>query len=104
LLLTDEGRPDREIAETLRVSKSTVNRIKKRHYEGDLGLTLHEKALSGAHPKLDGKMEAQLTPLACSEPPGERSKWTLRLRADKLVEMKVVDSIFHMSVQRLLKK
>ena len=104
LLLADEGRPDKEIAETLRVSKSTVNRIRKRYCEGDLDFALHEKARSGAPPKLDGKMEAQLTLLACSEPPDGRSKWTLRLLADKLVEMEVVDSISHMSVQRLLKK
>jgi transposase len=104
LLLADEGRNDKEIAETLRVSKSTVNRIRKRYCEGGLDFALHEKARSGAPPKIDGKIEAQLTLLACSEPPDGRSKWTLRLLADKLVEMEVVDSISHMSVQRLLKK
>ena len=104
LLLADEGRPDKDIAETLRVSKSPVNRIRKMYCEGDLDFALHEKARSGAPPKLDGKMEARLTLLACSEPPDGRSKWTLRLLADKLVEMEVVDSISHMSVQRLLKK
>jgi len=45
-----------------------------------------------------------LTLLACSEPPEGRSKWTVRLLTDRLVEMEVVDSISHMSVQRLLKK
>ena len=105
LLLADEGRPDEEIAETLKVSKSTANRIKKKRYcEGDLEFALHEKARRGAPPTLDGKMEAQLTLLACSELPDGRSKWTFRLLADKLVEMEVVDSISHMSVQRLLKK
>ncbi len=53
---------------------------------------------------MDGRIEAQLTLLACSDPPEGRSKWTVRLLADKLVEMEVVDSISHMSVQRLLKK
>lgn len=104
LLLADEGRNDKEIAETLRVSKSTANRIRKRYCEGGLDFALHEKARTGAPPKIDGKIEAQLTLLACSEPPDGRSKWTLRLLADKLVEMEVVDSISHMSVQRLLKK
>jgi putative transposase len=104
LLLADEGRNDKEIAETLRVSKSTANRIRKRYCEGGLDFALHEKARSGAPPKIDGKIEVQLTLLACSEPPDGRSKWTLRLLADKLVEMEVVDSISHMSVQRLLKK
>ena len=104
LLLADEGRDNEMIAEALKVSKSTVSRIRTRYCEGGLDFALHEKARSGAPPKIDGKIEAQLTLLACSEPPDGRSKWTLRLLADKLVEMGVVDSISHMSVQRLLKK
>ena len=104
LLLADEGRDDEEIAEALKVSKSTVSRIRTRYCEGGLDSALHEKARSGAPPKIDGRIEAQLTLLACSEPPDGRSKWTVRLLADRLVEMEVVDSISHMSVQRLLKK
>ncbi len=104
LLLADEGKADKESAEALKVSKSTANRIRKRYCEGGLNFALYEKARSGAPAKIDGKVEAQLTLLACSEPPEGRSKWTLRLLADKLVEMEVVDSISHMSVQRLLKK
>ncbi len=92
------------MAETLRVSKSTANQIRKRYCEGNLDFTLHEKARSGALQKLGGKMEAQLTLLAYSAPPDGSSKWTLRLLADKLVEMEIVDSIFRMNVQRLLKK
>jgi transposase len=69
-----------------------------------LDSALHEKARSGAPSKIDGRIEAELTLLACSDPPDGRSKWTVRLLADKLVEIEVVDSISHMSVQRLLKK
>lgn len=104
LLLADEERPDEEIAEALKISKSTANRIRKRYCEGGLKFALHEKARSGAPSKIDSRVEAQLSLLACSEPPGGRSKWTLRLLADRLVELEVVDSISHMSVQRLLKK
>ena len=104
LLLADDGRDDEEIIEALDVSKSTVNRIRTRYCEGGLDFALHEKARSGAPPKIDGRVETQLTLLACSEPPDGRSKWTVRLLADKLVEMEAVDSISHMSVQRLLKK
>ena len=104
LLLADKGRDDKEIAESLSVSKSTVNRIRKRYYGGGSDFALHEKARSGAPLKMDGRIETQLTLLACSEPPDGRSKWTVRLLADRLVEMEVVDSISHMSVQRLLKK
>jgi putative transposase len=88
LLLADEGRPDAEIAETLHVSKSTANRIRKRYCEGGLDFALHEKTRSGAPPKIDDG----------------RSKWTLRLLADKLVELEAVDSLSHMSVHRILKK
>jgi putative transposase len=104
LLLADDGRDDEEIAETLKVSKSTVSRIRTRYCEGGLDSALHEKARSGAPSKIDGRIEAELTLLACSDPPDGRSKWTVRLLADKLVEIEVVDSISHMSVQRLLKK
>lgn len=104
LLLADEGRDDEMIAEALKVNKTTVSRIRTRYCEGGLDFALHEKARSGAPPKIDGRIEAQLTLLACSEPPDGRSKWTVRLLADRLVEMEVIDSISHMSVQRLLKK
>jgi transposase len=104
LLLADEGRSDEEISDVLKVSKSTASRIRKRYCEGGLDFALHEKSRSGAPTKIDGRIEAQLTLLACSEPPDGRSKWTVRLLADKLVEMEAVDSISHMSVQRLLKK
>ena len=104
LLLSDEGLEDDEIAETLKVSKSTICRIRKRYCEGGLDFALQEKPRSGAPNKIDGRVEAQLTLLACSDPPEGRSRWTVRLLADRLVELEVVDSISHMSVQRLLKK
>jgi transposase len=104
LLLSDEGLEDDEIVETLKVSKSTVSRIRKRYCEGGLDFALNEKPRSGAPKKIDGRVEAQLTLLACSDPPEGRSRWTVRLLTDRLVELEVVDSISHMSVQRLLKK
>ena len=104
LLLSDEGLEDDEIVETLKVSKSTVSRIRKRYCEGGLDFALHEMPRSGAPPKIDSRVEAQLTLLACSDPPEGRSRWTVRLLADRLVELEVVESISHMSVQRLLKK
>jgi transposase len=69
-----------------------------------LDYALREKPRSGAPAKIDGKIEAKITMLACSDPPDGRSKWTLNLLADRLVEMEVVDSISNMSVQRVLKK
>jgi putative transposase len=104
LLLADEGLDDEKIAGALKVSKSTISRIRTRYCESGLDFALHEKARIGAPPKIDSRIEAQLTLLACSEPPDGRSRWTVRLLADRLVEMDIVDSISHMSVQRLLKK
>ena len=104
LLLSDDDLEDDEIAVTLKVSKSTVCRIRKRYCEGGLNYALQEKPRSGAPAKIDGKIEAKITMLACSEPPDGRSKWTLNLLADRLVEMEVVDSISNMTVQRVLKK
>lgn len=104
LLLADEGRSDAEIEDALNVSRTTICRIRKRYCDLGLEFALNEKPRSGAPPKIDGRVEAELTVLACSDPPEGRSKWTLRLLADKLVELEVVDSISHMSVQRILKK
>jgi transposase len=104
LLLSDDDLKDDEIATTLKVSKSTVCRIRKRYCEGGLDYALLEKPRSGAPAKVDGTIEAKITMLACSEPPDGRSKWTLNLLADRLVEMEVVDSISNMTVQRVLKK
>ena len=84
--------------------KSTVCRIRKRYCEGGLDFALSEKPRSSAPTKIDGKIRAKITMLALSEPPEGRSKWTLNLLADKLVEMEVVDSISNMTVQRVLKK
>lgn len=104
LLLADAGRSNDEIKSALNVSKTTISRIRRRYFEGGLEFALNEKSRSGAPPKIDGRIEAQITRLACSEPPDGRSRWTLRLLADKLVELDYVDSISHMSVQRTLKK
>ena len=104
LLLSDDDLEDDEIVETLKVSKTTVCHIRKRYCEGGLDYALREKPRSGAPAKIDGKIEAKITMIACSEPPKGRSKWTLNLLADKLVEMEVVDSISNMTVQRVLKK
>jgi putative transposase len=104
LLLADAGRSDSEIIDALGVSKSSVARIRKRYCLEGLDSVLNEKPRSGAPPKISGRAKAQLVVLACSEPPEGRSRWTLQLLADKLVELKEVDSISSMSVSRIFKK
>lgn len=104
LLLADEGKTDREIAEALHTSTPTVQRTRRRFVEGGLARALNEDPRPGARKKLDAKGEAVLEALARSEPPEGRKRWTLQLLADRLVELKVVDSISDETVRRELKK
>jgi transposase len=104
LLMTTEGRSDNEIQNTLHVSRSTICRIRKRYCTEGLEFAIYEKPRCGAPTKIDGRVEAELTLLACSDPPEGRSRWTLELLADRVVELGTVDSISSMSVHRVLKK
>jgi transposase len=106
LLLADEGKTDKEIAGVLHTSVSTVQRTRQRFVEGNLEGALNERPRLGGckSKKLDEKGEAILDTLARSEPPEGRKCWTLQLLADRLVELKVVDSISYETVRRELKK
>lgn len=104
LLLADEDKRDREIAEALHTSVSTVQRTRQRFVEGNLERALNEDPRPGGQKKLDGKGEAVLLALSRSEPPAGRKKWTMQLLADRLVELKIVDSISDETVRRELKK
>jgi len=104
LLLADEGYSTEEIIDVLKTSRTTVNRIRKRYCQEGLSSAIGEKSRSGRPAKIDGTIEAKTALIACSEPPEGRSTWTLKLIADKLVELEVVDSLSIMSVQRILKK
>lgn len=104
LLLADEGRTDKEIRAALHTSVATVARTRQRFVEAGLEAALSERPRPGGKRKLTGKDEAFLVALACSEPPGERTMWTMQLLADKLVELDVVDEISDETVRRVLKK
>jgi transposase len=104
LLFADIGMTDDEIAETLGVGLATVYRIRKRYHEVGWEKALQEYPRSGAPSKIDGRVEATLTMLACSDPPEGYGRWTLQLLADQLVELQVVDSISLPTVSSVLKK
>ena len=110
LLLCDENQDggamrDAEIARALKVGTATVERVRRRCVEEGLARALGRKEQVNRRPrKLDGGGEAQLTALACSQPPDGRAGWTLHLLADGLVEREVVDSISTETVRRCLKK
>jgi transposase len=98
--------PDERIADALDVSAATVGRVRQRFVEEGLEAALVRKKQDrpSRERKLDGRAEARLIALACSEPPDGRAAWTLQLLADKLVELKVVDSVCDETVRRVLKK
>ena len=98
--------PDHQIADALEVSVATVERVRQRFVEEGLDAALDRKRRErpAREVKLDGRAEARLIALACSAPPEGRAVWTMRLLADKLVELEVVDSISDETVRLALKK
>jgi len=109
LLLADESphglsKKDKEIIESLGVCARTVALTRQRFTEGDIEEALNEKPRSGRPHEFTGREEAKLTLIACSEPPEGRNRWSVRLLADKMVELEVVDSISRESVRNYLKK
>ena len=110
LLWADEGRHgpgliDREVAHTVGVSEKTVVRLRQQCVEEGLESALERKRhVRNKPPVLDGAGEARLVALMCSEPPEGRSRWTLHLLADRLIELGVVEAISHESVRQRLKK
>ena len=104
LLLADAGKKDREIADALQVCVQTVHKVRKRFFIEKSITSLEEKPRPGKPPKLDGLTAAHITALACSDPPEGRKRWTLRLLADRAVELELVDTISHEGLRKLLKK
>ena len=108
LLLADrsrgEGRTDEQVAEAVLTSVSTVKRTRWRFLQEGLEAALAEKPRPGRPPKITGEIEAQLSMLACSQPPEGHAHWTLRLLANQLVELGYLESISHVAVGNRLKR
>jgi transposase len=106
LLKADQtcGWTDEQIADAFAVSVRTVERLRQRFVEEGFEAALNPKPVPRLPRKVDGDVEAHLVALACSDPPEGRQRWTLRLLADKLVELGHVASISHEGVRRALKK
>ena len=109
LLKADQGNqgpgwPDAQVAKVFAAHVTSVERLRKRFIEQDLEAALERNKRNNYARKLDGDAEAHLIAIACSAPPAGRSEWSLRLLADRLVELSVVDSISYMTVSRTLKK
>jgi transposase len=109
LLLADENREGgaksgSQIAEQVGLSMATVYRVQRRFAEANLEAALTEKPRPGAPRQFKGRDRAKITTLACSEPPEGYARWSLRLLAEKLVELELIESISHDTVDKVLKK
>jgi hypothetical protein len=113
LLKTDRGEHsgedptplDREIAEMLETSTATVGRVRERFFGQGLNAALERSLPERVYKRsLDGRAEAHLIALACSEAPEGRDRWSMRLLADKAVELGIVEAISHETVRKTLKK
>lgn len=108
LLLLDrsqgEARTIQQVIEAAMVSQGTIYNLKERYFSEGLDRALYEKPRPGAKPKIDGEVEAHLIALTCSDPPEGYDRWTLRLLADRLVSLEVIDAISHVAVGEALKR
>jgi transposase len=110
LLNCDEGEysekvTNEQISKILKVSMRTIDRTKKKFIEEGLDLCLERRPTQRIYEKkVDGDAEAKLITLCCSQPPKGFAKWSLRLLSEKMVELKYVESISHVSVSKVLKK
>jgi transposase len=108
LLLLDRSqgkkRTIQEVADAAMVSPGTVSNLKRRYFEGGIAGALYDKPRPGAKRKVDGEVEARLIALACSDPPEGYERWTLRLLANELIALEVVEYVSHVTVREVLKK
>lgn len=106
LLLADEtkGKTDEEISDALGTCLATIFNIRRHYCKGGLERAINEAARSGQPPKFKGKSMAKITAIACSKPPEGRARWSLRLLADRVIELDIVETISHQSVSNILKK
>lgn len=103
LLELSRGKSLAEVAETLSVTYQTVAAWRDSYHERGLD-AVRDKARTGRPVRIDGKQRAQVTALACSIPPEGRARWSLRLLADRAVELGYCESLSHNAVKEVLKK
>jgi transposase len=110
LLNCDQGKhsekvTNEQISKVLKVGMRTIDRVKKKFVEEGFEASLERRPSQRLYDlKMDGDTEAKLVTLCCSDPPKGFAKWSLRLLSDKMVELKYVESISHVTVRSILKK
>lgn len=110
LLLCDAGEDGpgwkvADVAEALGITSRSIEHVKRRFVEEGLDCALERKPHSKSRPVIfDGAFAARLTALACSSAPKGRSRWTVRLLAERVIELKIAPAVSTMTIQRVLKK
>ncbi len=110
LLNSDEGKysgkvTNEQMSKVLKVGMRTIDRVKKKFIEEGIETALERRPTSRTYERIaDGEVEAHLIALSCSKPPAGQAKWSLRLLADKMVELRYVEDISYETVRRILKK
>ncbi len=105
LLKADEGWTDAQIRDAVDISQPTISRVRKQFALEGLEAALNRRTTRRVYrPKLDGEQEARLIALACAKPPVGQAHWTLRLLANKAVELEITDALSYQTVRRTLKK
>lgn len=104
LLKLDAGLGPRQVSLDVGVSEATVYTIRNKAKAYGWEVAIAEPKRSGRGPRIAGDVKAKITALACSNPPRGHARWTLRLLADRAVELEYVDSISHEGVREILKK
>ncbi len=111
LLGCDEGEfqkersPNKELSRVLKISMKRIDRVKSRFVKESIDVAIEGRKSSRIYKKMtDGDFEAHLVALSCSDPPEGFSRWSLRLLADKVVELEYIDKVSHETIRRVLKK
>lgn len=101
----DGGWTDEAISQALDISVATIERVRQRFVETSLAGALSRQVQQQRKPRrLDGEQEAHLIAMTCSEPPAGHARWSLRLLAERMVELEVVERVSHETVRQTLKK
>jgi transposase len=103
LLELHHGKTLTAVSLSLRITSFTISKWRDSYNQSGLAF-LHDKPRSGRPIEIDGAQRAKLTALACSSPPEGRARWTLRLLADKAVELSYCDHLSHTAAKQILKK
>ena len=102
--LLHRGQHPQGIASALQVSLQTIFNVKRRYLSAGFDAALFDQPRSGRPIRIDGAQRAKITALACSAPPEGHARWTLRLLADKAVELELCEAVSHNAVKEILKK